>query len=84
MKMRMNLPKTFNVARYHSLYISDENFNENALEIIATSKDGTIMAIRHKKYPIYGVQFHPESILTGQNGKKILKNFVNIGEKNEV
>jgi anthranilate synthase component 2 len=59
------------VARYHSLVAKG---NSSELEIIAKSVDDEIMAVKHKKYPIYGLQFHPESILT-QDGMKMLKNF---------
>lgn len=65
------LDKEIYVARYHSLVAVGDN---NELEIIAKSKDDEIMAIKHKDYPIYGLQFHPESILT-KDGMKILKNF---------
>jgi anthranilate synthase/aminodeoxychorismate synthase-like glutamine amidotransferase len=62
-------------ARYHSLAIEKEGFPEE-LEITATSdSDGIIMGVRHKKYPIEGVQFHPESILTG-GGENMIKNFL--------
>ncbi len=67
------LNENIKVARYHSLVAKGSN---DLLEVIAISKDGEIMAIKHKKYPIYGVQFHPESILTN-DGMTILKNFLN-------
>ncbi|BCV23409.1 aminodeoxychorismate/anthranilate synthase component II [Gelria sp. Kuro-4] len=60
--------------RYHSLVIEKESLPEE-LEITARTSDGTIMGIKHKKLPVYGVQFHPESVLT-ENGKQILKNFL--------
>ena len=61
--------------RYHSLAIEKEGL-PSELEITATSEsDGIIMGVRHKEYPIEGVQFHPESILTSE-GKKIIKNFL--------
>lgn len=60
--------------RYHSLAIQKQNFPEE-LEISATSEDGIIMGVRHKRYAVEGVQFHPESILTSE-GKKIIKNFL--------
>jgi anthranilate synthase/aminodeoxychorismate synthase-like glutamine amidotransferase len=61
--------------RYHSLAIEKDGFPDE-LEITAMSEsDGIIMGVRHKKYPVEGVQFHPESILTGE-GKKIIKNFL--------
>lgn len=65
----------FNVARYHSLVI-DKDTCPDDLEVTAWCEDGTIMAVRHKRYPhIQGVQFHPESIIT-DNGKRIVANFV--------
>lgn len=63
----------FEVARYHSLAASDENF-PSELKITARTSDGEIMAAEHRKFPVFGLQFHPESILT-QNGKKIVENF---------
>lgn len=72
------LPVPFEATRYHSLIIDKESFPEE-LEITAETEDGLIMGIRHKKYPVSGVQFHPESILTAE-GKKIIKNWLeNIG-----
>ncbi|MFX0094022.1 MAG: anthranilate synthase component II [Candidatus Hodarchaeota archaeon] len=70
------LPKLLSVARYHSLAIDPLTVPE-CLEVTAKTFDGTIMAIRHKKYPIVGIQFHPESILT-KEGKKILTNFLDL------
>jgi anthranilate synthase/aminodeoxychorismate synthase-like glutamine amidotransferase len=64
----------FEATRYHSLVVSKENFPEE-LEITAESDDGVIMGIRHKQFPIDGVQFHPESILTDQ-GEHILRNWL--------
>jgi len=71
-----NLPKTFEATRYHSLIIDKKSLSED-LEITAETKDGLIMGVRHKKYPVHGVQFHPESIKT-RIGIKILKNFIRI------
>lgn len=65
------LDKKIMVGRYHSLIGKG---NTNDLKITARNSDNEIMAVEHKKYPIYGVQFHPESILT-PDGIKILKNF---------
>ena len=70
------LPKTFEATRYHSLII-DKNTLSKDLEITAETKDGLIMGVKHKKYSVHGVQFHPESIKT-KIGIKILKNFVKI------
>ena len=69
-----NLPKNFEATRYHSLII-DKKTLSNELEITAETKDGTIMGVKHKKYNIHGVQFHPESVKT-TIGIKILKNFI--------
>jgi anthranilate synthase/aminodeoxychorismate synthase-like glutamine amidotransferase len=63
-------------ARYHSLCIGEEGFNHRDLVVDARLKDGTIMGLRHREYPLFGVQYHPESILTGENGKVILHNFI--------
>ena len=64
------------VARYHSLALKAETLPQ-CLEITATSDDGEVMAVQHREYPIYGLQFHPESIMT-PDGKKILQNFCGI------
>ena len=65
------------VARYHSLAAKSETLPE-CLEVIATSDDdGEVMAVKHTDYPVYGLQFHPESILTPE-GETILKNFINM------
>ena len=74
------IPKIFEATRYHSLII-DKKTLSNELEITAETHDGNIMGIKHKKYNVHGVQFHPESIKT-KLGIKILKNFVNF-KKNE-
>jgi anthranilate synthase/aminodeoxychorismate synthase-like glutamine amidotransferase len=67
----------FTVARYHSLVV-DRNGWPADLEITAqTEDDGTVMALRHRRHPIYGVQFHPESILT-REGHHLLRNFLNV------
>ncbi len=67
------------VARYHSLAASENGFPD-ALKITARTDDGEIMAVEHRTYPVFGLQFHPESILT-QHGKKLLANFLEIGKK---
>ena len=71
-----NLPKTFEATRYHSLIIDKKSLSKD-LEITAETQDGLIMAVKHKKYHVHGVQFHPESIKT-KLGIKILKNFIRI------
>lgn len=62
------------VARYHSL-AADESTMPDCLRIVARTADGEVMAVQHKEYPIYGVQFHPESIMTPE-GKMMLQNFI--------
>lgn len=64
------------ITRYHSLIVEEKTFPDT-LEITAKTSDGVIMALKHKEKPIYGVQFHPESIATGE-GHKMLENFLNI------
>ena len=70
------LSNKFSVARYHSLAADPDTIPE-CLKVTARTDDGEIMGIKHKAYDIYGVQFHPESILT-PDGKVILKNFIDI------
>ncbi len=71
------LPSPFSAIRYHSLLIERRSL-PTCLEISAETQEGEIMGVRHKEFPIEGVQFHPESIMT-QEGKKILKNFLAMG-----
>ncbi|HRT09244.1 MAG TPA: aminodeoxychorismate/anthranilate synthase component II [Candidatus Paceibacterota bacterium] len=70
------MPNPFAATRYHSLVIERATVPE-CLEITAETEEGEIMGVRHKHYPIWGVQFHPESILT-ENGRLILKNFLKL------
>ena len=70
------IPSPFEATRYHSLCVSRNKFPKE-LQITAEAKCGEIMALKHKILPIYGVQFHPESILT-KFGHKILENFVKV------
>ena len=72
------LPEQIPVARYHSLAAQPESMPD-CLKVIGKTEDGEIMAVRHKEYEIYGLQFHPESVLT-PDGEKILKNFLNTDE----
>ncbi|WP_026527265.1 anthranilate synthase component II [Butyrivibrio sp. VCD2006] len=67
-------PETAPVARYHSLAAAGDTIPDE-LVVTARTVDGEVMAVKHKDYPIYGVQFHPESIMT-PDGKQMLKNFV--------
>ena len=62
--------------RYHSLIVSEKNLPKH-LEISARTADGTIMGLRHKQYPVEGVQFHPESVLTN-DGKRLIQNFLEL------
>ena len=70
------LKNPFAAMRYHSLVIDPENLPAE-LVVSAQTDDGVIMAVRHKTFPVEGVQFHPESILT-EHGKSLLQNFLNI------
>lgn len=71
-KLFKGLPQGFEVTRYHSLEVKNV-----PLKVTAKTSDGTIMAIEHETLPVYGVQFHPEAILT-QYGHELLNNFLNI------
>lgn len=62
------------VARYHSLAVTEENLPE-CLKVLARTKDGEIMAMKHVEYPVVGLQFHPESIYT-EHGKRLIENFL--------
>ena len=72
-----NIKNPFEATRYHSLIIEKKSLPKGTLEVIAKTRQGEIMAIKHKLHQTWGVQFHPESILTGE-GKRILKNFLEI------
>ena len=65
----------FVAGRYHSLIVADPP--PDALEVSARTDDGIIMGVRHREWPVHGVQFHPESVLTGE-GRKILRNFLEL------
>ena len=70
------LPEIFPAARYHSLAALKEKLPEE-LKVTAESEDGEVMAVEHTKYPIYGVQFHPESVMT-PDGKIMIENFIDV------
>jgi anthranilate synthase/aminodeoxychorismate synthase-like glutamine amidotransferase len=70
------LPNPFEATRYHSLIVKRETL-PSCLEVSATTDEGEIMGLRHREYPVHGVQFHPESILT-RDGKTLLKNFLEL------
>ena len=70
------IPEKFQATRYHSLIVDKKTLSKK-LKVTAKLEDGTIMGIEHRKYNLYGVQFHPESIETNY-GKKIIENFIKI------
>ncbi|UCD88006.1 MAG: aminodeoxychorismate/anthranilate synthase component II [Desulfobacterales bacterium] len=70
------VPDPFTATRYHSLAVEEATL-PSRLEITARAEDGEIMGVRHQDYPVHGIQFHPESILT-QEGMRILENFLNL------
>ncbi|MFC1908016.1 anthranilate synthase component II [Chloroflexota bacterium] len=72
------LPNPFSAIRYHSLIVQCDGL-PNCFEITAWTDDGTIMGLRHRQYPVEGIQFHPESFMT-EVGKDILKNFLRKGK----
>ena len=71
-----NIKDNLQVMRYHSLIVENNSLPE-VLSITAKTEDGIIMGIKHKEFPIYGLQFHPESIFT-EEGKMMIKNFVEV------
>jgi len=73
------LPNPFSAIRYHSLVVQREGLPD-CLEVTAWTDDGTIMGLRHRQYPVVGVQFHPESFMT-EVGKDVLKNFLTESNK---
>ena len=70
------MPNPFSATRYHSLVIERSSLPD-CLEVTAETEEGEIMGVKHKEYPIWGVQFHPESILS-ENGRQILANFIKL------
>jgi len=70
------LPYRFKATRYHSLIVEKEGLPD-ILEVSATTPDGLIMGLRHREYPVEGVQFHPESVMT-EHGRKLLQNFLKL------
>jgi anthranilate synthase/aminodeoxychorismate synthase-like glutamine amidotransferase len=71
-----DLPSPFEATRYHSLLVKRETF-PSCLKITAETAEGEIMGLAHRELPVFGVQFHPESILTSE-GKRLLANFLNL------
>lgn len=76
------LPNPLTCTRYHSLMVDTDGFPD-ALEITATSDDGVIQGLQHKTRPIFGVQFHPESIAS-EHGHELLKNFIDIARNRKI
>lgn len=74
--MFANMPNPFEATRYHSLIV-EEGTLPDVLTVTAFTDDGEIMGLRHKEYPVFGVQFHPESILTTY-GPQLLRNFLDV------
>lgn len=70
------LPRTYQVTRYHSLVVSEKEMPD-CLQVDARGEDGTVMAISHRELPVFGVQFHPEAVLT-QYGYELLDNFIEV------
>ena len=70
------LPYRFKATRYHSLIVEKDDLPDS-LEVSATTPDGLIMGLRHRQFPVEGVQFHPESVMT-EHGKKLLQNFLTL------
>jgi anthranilate synthase component II len=73
------VPNPFRATRYHSLIVEPETLPDSLIPTAYTTDDGEIMAMRHREHPVFGVQFHPESILT-ESGMQILRNFIAIAE----
>jgi anthranilate synthase/aminodeoxychorismate synthase-like glutamine amidotransferase len=71
-----NIPNPFLATRYHSLIVERKSL-PGSLQVTAQTKDKEIMGLKHKDYPVWGVQFHPESILT-KSGMEILGNFIKL------
>ncbi|MEK5330476.1 aminodeoxychorismate/anthranilate synthase component II [Lysinibacillus sp. FSL W8-0992] len=74
--LHASMPNPFKATRYHSLIVEKESLPE-CFDVTAWTEEGEIMGIRHKDYPIEGVQYHPESIMTEQ-GKKLLRHFIEL------
>ena len=70
------LPESYPVTRYHSLIV-ERSTVPGQLRVDALSEDGAVMALSHREYPLYGIQFHPEAVLT-EYGHELLENFIRI------
>jgi anthranilate synthase/aminodeoxychorismate synthase-like glutamine amidotransferase len=71
------IPGPFIAGRYHSLAVASDGWPEDLEMAARAAEDGTVMGLRHKTYPVHGVQFHPESVLTGE-GRRILRTFLEL------
>jgi len=70
-----DVPQLFTATRYHSLVLEPSSIDHTTLDVTSKTPDGVIMGVRHRKYPIEGIQFHPESILTTE-GPKLIQNWI--------
>jgi anthranilate synthase/aminodeoxychorismate synthase-like glutamine amidotransferase len=77
-----DIPSHFEAIRYHSLVVDPDTFPDE-LRITALTEDGTVMALEHQSLPVYGVQFHPESVLSAY-GMELLRNFIRITKQSQV
>ena len=75
------IERPIQVARYHSLSVLEQTLPDE-LEVTARSREGEIMAMRHRKYPIFGLQFHPESVMT-PDGAAMIHNFLSVVRKKQ-
>ena len=73
---------TFDATRYHSLVVDPDTFPHDALEVTAEAENGTIMGLQHREYPLHGIQFHPESVMT-KAGPKIIENWLSLVRNDE-
>jgi len=78
-----DVEQDFEATRYHSLVVDRDDFPDNELEISAETDDSVIMGLRHRRYPIEGIQFHPESVMTAA-GPRLIENWLNGITKGEV
>jgi len=72
-----NIDSPFDATRYHSLVVAPDTFPHDALEVTAEAENGTIMGLQHREYPLHGIQFHPESVMT-KAGPKIIENWLSL------
>ena len=77
-RLFQGLEKSIPAARYHSLAVEEESLPD-VIRVTGRAADGEIMAVEHREYPVYGLQFHPESILT-PDGAKMIRNFLKTGK----